>query len=125
MKGTPRRHGRGRSWPVHAHVMRFTEPALLLLLSERPAHGYELVEALERLTSGERVHMGNLYRVLRTLEREGLVASRWDADAPGAAKRVYELTDEGRRLLEAWAAALGRARDRIDVFLTRYEQGRR
>jgi poly-beta-hydroxybutyrate-responsive repressor len=105
--------------------MRFTEPALLLLLSERRAHGYELVEALEQLTPGGRVHMGNLYRALRALEQEGLVASRWDADAPGAAKRVYELTDEGRRVLQEWAAALGCARDRIDVFLTRYEQGRR
>jgi PadR family transcriptional regulator, regulatory protein PadR len=103
--------------------MRFTEPALLLLLRERPAHGYELVEELERLGAGERVHLGNLYRALRALEREGLVASHWDAGAPGPAKRVYELTDAGRRVLEQWAGALGRARDRIDVFLTRYEQG--
>jgi PadR family transcriptional regulator PadR len=104
--------------------MRFTEPALLLLLSERPAHGYELVEQLEQLAPGERVHLGNLYRALRALEHEGLVASHWDADAPGPAKRVYELTDTGRTVLGEWAGALRRARDRIDVFLTRYEQGR-
>jgi PadR family transcriptional regulator, regulatory protein PadR len=104
--------------------MRFAEPAMLLLLSERPAHGYELVDALERLAPGERIHMGNLYRSLRALEADGLVASRWDAAAPGAAKRVYELTPEGRTLLDEWAAALGRARERIDAFLTRYEQGR-
>jgi poly-beta-hydroxybutyrate-responsive repressor len=104
--------------------MRFTEPALLLLLRERPAHGYELVDSLEGLAPGEPVHMGNLYRSLRALEAHGLVSSTWDAEAPGAAKRVYELTDEGRAVLDEWVAALGRARERIDAFLTRYEEGR-
>ena len=32
---------------------------------------------------GERIDMGNLYRILRSLEREGLVDSTWDDDAPG------------------------------------------
>src|SRR5829696_1536937 len=114
--------GVARAWPVRARLMRFTEPALLLLLSERRAHGYELVDGLEELAPGERVHMGNLYRSLRALEHEGLVSSSWDGEAPGAAKRVYELTDAGGALLAEWAQALGRARDCIDVFLTRYEQ---
>ena len=125
MRSGRHRRPRGRAWPVHARVMRFTEPALLLLLRERPAHGYELVEALEQLAPGERIHLGNLYRSLRALESEGLVSSRWDAEAPGAAKRVYELTDAGGALLGEWVGALQRARDRIDTFLTRYEEGRR
>lgn len=107
-------------WRVRARVERFGEPALLLLLRERPAHGYELLEALPALHPGERVDMGNLYRALRRLEEEGLVRSQWDAAAPGPARRVYELTDAGRELLDRWAEALGRARDRIDTFLQRY-----
>src|SRR5215211_5464209 len=125
MRRPPRRRSRaGRRLPIHARVVRFMEPALLLLLREQPAHGYELVEALEQLAPGERVHMGNLYRSLRALEREGLVSSQWDAEAPGAAKRVYELTDRGRTLLDEWVGALRGARERIDAFLTRYEEGR-
>ena len=65
--------------------------------------------------------MGNLYRVLRALEEDGLVRSEWDADAPGAARRTYELTADGRRLLDEWASALRRSRARIDAFLERYE----
>jgi DNA-binding PadR family transcriptional regulator len=34
---------------------------------------------------------------------------------------MYELTAEGRRLLDEWAAALRRSRDRIDTFLDRFE----
>jgi DNA-binding PadR family transcriptional regulator len=50
-------------WGVRARVERFSEPALLLLLRERPTHGYELLEALPELTGEARVDMGNLYRV--------------------------------------------------------------
>src|SRR5213593_2895848 len=108
-------------WGVRARVERFSEPALLLLLRERSAHGYDLLEELPALTGEERVDMGNLYRVLRALEEDGLVQSEWQADAPGPAKRTYELSPEGRRLLDEWATALRRSRERIDGFLARYE----
>jgi PadR family transcriptional regulator PadR len=113
-----------RGWSVDARVERFSEPALLLLLRDRPAHGYELVDQLAELTPGRRVDMGNLYRTLRALEGEGLVSSEWDAEAPGPAKRRYELTPAGGRLLDEWATALSAARNRIDAFLGRYEKGR-
>ena len=92
-----------------------------MLLRERPAHGYELLEALPALTGESRVDMGNLYRVLRALEEDALVTSRWEAGEPGPAKRIYELTTEGRHLLDEWAGALTRSRGRIDAFLDRYE----
>jgi PadR family transcriptional regulator PadR len=104
-------------------VERFAEPAVLLLLRERPVHGYELLEQLPELT-GERVDMGNLYRFLRLLEAEGLVSSRWDDEAPGPSKRIYELTDEGRALLAEWADALRMGQERTDAFLERYGERR-
>jgi PadR family transcriptional regulator PadR len=110
-------------WNVHARVERFTEPALLLLLSERPAHGYELLERLPALTGGRRVEMGNLYRLLRSLEEEGIVSSEWDASAPGPAKRRYALTADGVRLLRHWSDALAETAKRIEAFIERYERG--
>jgi PadR family transcriptional regulator PadR len=110
-------------YDVRARVERFAEPAVLLLLRERPVHGYELLEQLPELT-GERVDMGNLYRFLRLLEHEDIVRSEWDDKAAGPSKRVYELTDEGRALLDQWASALGDARARTDSFLTRYGERR-
>ena len=92
---------------------------MLLLLRERPVHGYELLEQLPELTD-ERVDMGNLYRFLRLLEADGLVSSQWDDAAAGPSKRVYELTDEGRGLLDEWVGALRDAQVRIDGFLTRH-----
>ena len=108
---------------MFARVERFTEPALLLLLRERPAHGYDLLERLPELTGEQRVEMGNLYRLLRALEEEGLVSSEWDASSPGPAKRRYALTAAGAHLLEQWAEALRRAQDRTGRYLERYERG--
>ena len=126
---THRRRPRSRSrhlvrpgqWHVHARVERFVEPSLLLLLRERPLHGYELLERIPELGVEGRVDIGNLYRLLRALEEEGLVQSEWSADLPGPAKRTYELTAEGRRLLDRWAEALNRAQGTITGFLERYE----
>lgn len=116
--------GPGR-WEVRARIERFVEPALLLLLSERPMHGYELLERLPELAREERrVDLGNLYRLLRSLEDEGIVSSEWDERLPGPAKRVYRLTGSGRALLDGWAQALGGARDVLGAFIDRYERGK-
>jgi poly-beta-hydroxybutyrate-responsive repressor len=107
-------------------VERFTEPALLLLLEEQPAHGYELIERLPELLGDDaRIDMGNLYRVLRALEEEGLVASEWDVDAPGPAKRRYKLTRAGSNLLADWVTALEAAQTRIEAFIDRYARNER
>jgi len=108
-------------WHVRGRVERFIEPALLVLLSEQSAHGYELVDRVAELVPGERPELGGLYRVLRALEEDGLVTSEWDAAAPGPAKRMYELTPAGRELLRAWAKALKQTQVVVDAFLQRFE----
>jgi PadR family transcriptional regulator PadR len=118
------RHRRHRHRRRYARVERFAEPALLLLLRERPMHGYELIERLPEVAGAEtRVDVGNLYRLLRSLEEEGVVTSEWSAELPGPAKRTYELTDEGRALLDRWAESLREAQGVLSSFLERYEQG--
>ena len=95
---------------------------MLLLLREHPAHGYDLLERLPSVLGDERIDVGNLYRVLRRLEEQGLVSSEWDESVPGPAKRTYELTDAGGEALERWAASLAETRARIDRFLQRHQK---
>jgi PadR family transcriptional regulator PadR len=109
------------SFEVRARVERFAEPAVLLLLAERPSHGYEVAESLEGLLKEGRVDFGNLYRLLRSLEAEGLLSSSWNDEVPGPLKRTYELTGEGATLLGAWAASLRAAVERIDALLQRHD----
>jgi PadR family transcriptional regulator PadR len=120
-----RRQTRPGHWHVRARVERFVEPSLLLLLRERPLHGYELIERLPEVAGEGRIDVGNLYRLLRSLEAEGLVSSEWSAELPGPAKRTYELTDEGRLLLDRWAGELRQAQNDVQGFLDRYDQDER
>jgi poly-beta-hydroxybutyrate-responsive repressor len=99
----------------------FIKPCLLLLLKESPSYGYELLDRLPELVGEERVDVGNLYRVMRALEEEGIVESEWSGDLPGPAKRTYRLSDAGATLLEQWVQALRTARGEIDAFIDRYE----
>lgn len=87
-------------------------------------HGYELIERLPEVAGDDaRVDVGNLYRLLRGLEDEGVVTSEWSADLPGPAKRTYELTADGRALLDRWAESLREAQGVLSSFLERYEHG--
>ena len=116
----------GGEWAVRARVERLVEPALLLLLHERPRHGYDLLEHIPALVGdGAEVDLGNLYRLLRGLEAEGLVSSEWDVEASGPARRIYTLTPAGARLLDAWASALRATGDVIATFLDRFDHTRR
>ena len=113
-------------WAVRARVERLVEPALLLLLHERPRHGYDLLENIPALVGdGAEVDLGNLYRLLRGLEAEGLVTSQWDVGAPGPARRIYTLTPAGARLLEAWATALRSTATVVRTLLDRFDRKQR
>src|SRR5207237_1481413 len=81
-------------------------PYLLFALSFCQAHGYRLQQWLRALGLFG-VDLTTLYRILRQMERDGLVSSAWDTDRQGPARRVYTLSDAGRLMLESWAAALG------------------
>lgn len=98
----------------------FLRPCLLLLLAEMPSHGYDLLVRLAQLGLPA-ADPGGLYRMLRALERDGLVTSRWETSEAGPARRTYELTDEGREWLHAWAGALAEGRRIVGAFLDRYD----
>lgn len=98
------------------------QPRLLLQLARKPAHGYELMEALDEGVDGQAPDPGALYRTLRALEEDGLVRSTWNTAGAGPARRVYELTDQGVEFLHAWAASIRGARTQLDRFLASYEE---
>jgi PadR family transcriptional regulator PadR len=97
----------------------FARPCLLLLLSEAPAHGYELIERM-RPFGFEVNDPASVYKTLRQMERDGIVTSQWELPKRGPARRIYALTSDGRDLLDAWAHTLERNRAVLDGFLFRF-----
>ncbi|MGI6206675.1 MAG: PadR family transcriptional regulator [Anaerolineae bacterium] len=116
------RHGHGRRGRLRpeGRVRRFLQPWLLLLLVEKPSHGYELMERLAQDPNAPEGDPGVLYPLLRRMEAEGLVRSAWDTESKGPARRLYEVTPEGVEYLHAWAVSIRTTRDRLDAFLNAY-----
>jgi DNA-binding PadR family transcriptional regulator len=76
---------------------------LLLLLRERPRHGYDLRSEFEsRTASLWRLNSGQVYTTLERLERDGLVVSEPDDDDPSGRRRLYQLTPAGLDEVAAW-----------------------
>ena len=73
--------------------------ALLRLLAEQPANGYQLMQTIEERSGGRwRPSPGSVYPTLAQLEDEGLIKS---VEAEGS--RRFEITDAGREHLESRA----------------------
>jgi hypothetical protein len=109
---------------VYARVERFVEPALLLALQAGRSHGYELAERLADVIGVETVDYGNLYRLLRSLEQEGIVSSEWNDQTEGPAQtRVPAHREWGTvpRRLGGQPPADGRPNRRIPAALRRKE----
>jgi len=93
---------------------------LLLALAGEDRHGYGLVQAIAAHTNGlMALDPGNLYRVIKRLLADGLVAEAGQRSAPdegGERRRYYHLTPLGGRVL---AAELERLRALVTAPSTR------
>ena len=70
---------------------------LLLLLSEKPMYGYELIRELEKRFSGHwKPKTGTIYPAFERLEQAGLVTSRIEFRDEGLDRKHYALTRKGR-----------------------------
>ena len=96
----------------------FLRPCLLLLIQERAAHGYDLVERLHASLIDD-TDAGGVYRTLRSFEREGLVRSTWSIPATGPARRTYALTPAGSDSLRRQIETLEATHQLLHSFLGR------
>lgn len=89
MGGGGRGRGRGPGGRARRGDVR---AAVLMLLTERAMHGYEIIQELAERTNGVwKVSPGSVYPTLQLLEDEGLVLAEEDGG-----KRRYSLTESGR-----------------------------
>jgi len=105
------------------HMERFMEICLLLLLYQEASHGYTLAEQLDTFGfSKKELNMGSLYRTLRKMEKDALVSSCWEEGRQGPKKRVYQITEAGKRNLGNWIEVLKKRRERISKLINYYER---
>jgi len=78
--------------------------AILGLLAKGPLHGYELKGGFEELAPTTELNVGQVYMTLDRLSRDRLVTYEVVNQAERPDKKVYALTEEGRKELKEWLA---------------------
>ena len=103
------------------NLPKLVQPLMLAVLTRGPLHGYAIAQ---RLADGEGMRLGeppdhsSVYRLLRGMERRGLLTARLAESESGPARREYALTERGRACLARWSESLSRYRGTIDAVLT-------
>jgi DNA-binding PadR family transcriptional regulator len=80
--------------------------AVLALLADKPAHGYELKGSFEQAVGDQwgGLNIGHLYQILDRLTRDGLIESERQPQPIKPDRVVHHLTPAGRAELDRWLA---------------------
>ncbi len=99
----------------------WTQFLLLRLIHEKPMHGYQLMEELQKrgFIQEGRLEAGTVYTVLRRMEHHGLLESRWE-EQEGPDRRVYTVTPEGSEVLRAGLEVMLRRKAVLDDLAAYY-----
>ncbi|MCK4483724.1 MAG: helix-turn-helix transcriptional regulator [Candidatus Thorarchaeota archaeon] len=74
--------------------------AIVAVLDEQTAYGYEIVKTLGEKVSFLQLEQGTVYPLLRRLEKRKLLESEWNYDDPTKPKKYYKLTADGKMALQ-------------------------
>jgi DNA-binding PadR family transcriptional regulator len=80
--------------------------AVLALLSDKPAHGYELKTSFEHAVGDQwgGLNIGHLYQILDRLSRDGMIESERQPQQVKPDRVIHRLTPAGRAELDRWLA---------------------
>lgn len=85
---------------------------------EEPQYGYSLVSLLS--DKGIQVEPGTLYPLLRRLEKQGLLESKWDTNE-ARPRKYYLLSEKGKSVYELLTVEWKKIVTSMDVLLKREE----
>ena len=89
--------------------------AVLSCLTASPAHGYEIRHRLSAAEIGD-FKGGTIYPLLKRLEESGLVTSTWDTPSTGPTRKVYQLSTDGREIVDIETNNIDRLLNIIKAF---------
>lgn len=83
-------------------MMTDAELTILSLVAEGPRYGYELQQIIEERGLREWLAIGfsSIYYILNKLERQNMLVSEMRYAGPGPARKVYQITEAGRGVLQ-------------------------
>ena len=74
--------------------------AVLILISKKPHHGYEIMREIKERTMGFwRPTAGGIYPILRNLEDSKYIEGKWDLQKKRK-RKIFRITQAGKQILE-------------------------
>jgi DNA-binding PadR family transcriptional regulator len=117
--GPPRGRGHWRGKAARLFEQGDLKYVILRMLEEKPRHGYEIIKELESRIGGAYVPSpGTVYPTLTMLEDLGY--ARVVPEDGG--KKIYEITDEGRKHLAEHSTTVDDIFDRIARFVAGFTE---
>jgi len=85
----------------------FLQSITLILLNKGPKYTYEIKADILKLSKGGfDIDRNNLYKKLRSLEKDDVLDSHLEPSAKGAHRKYYTITPQGQKLLAKSIATL-------------------
>ena len=92
------------------------EHCVLAVLRDGESYAFDIVRVLSR--AGELLTSeGTIYPLLGRLRRDRLVTTSWRESDAGPPRRYYQISDAGRRALDAFGGDWARFRSAVDAVL--------
>ncbi|MEM6516536.1 MAG: helix-turn-helix transcriptional regulator [Bacteroidota bacterium] len=83
-----------------ALVAASTKPMVLSILAYGENYGYNIIQQVESMSDGELQWTdAMLYPVLKRMEKEKLISSRWVKTEAGRKRKYYKITETGKAKL--------------------------
>lgn len=90
--------GENKSWATELQK-GYLKLLILMFLSKKPLHGYEIMDKVEERTLGLwRPTAGGVYPILKRMEKSNQVKGEW-TKFQGKRRRIYHITFEGKNIL--------------------------
>lgn len=109
---------------ISADILRgHTDTIILTQLVGKDSYGYEINKNVRERTGGRyEFKEATLYTAFKRLEQSGFITSYWGEDGPGARRRYYAVTEDGRKQWEEKRREWEETRSLLDALLSQNEQ---
>ncbi|MEG0830686.1 MAG: PadR family transcriptional regulator [Anaerovoracaceae bacterium] len=98
---------------------KFIQPAVLIMLWDEPSYGFRLLSDLKEkgLITDEGVNPAGFYRALKKMEEQSLISSAWDTESGNKPRRIFTITDDGKKCMKNWRNTLIEYKDHINLII--------
>ena len=87
---------------------KLIQPVVLEILMHEKLYGYKILKKIEEKwkLGGDMPDSTGIYRTLSNMNKQEILTFEWETQETGPAKKVYSITEEGRKCYKSWIETL-------------------